>query len=151
MVRELITQPLRVAASTTRAGAHVAADALAVGLTVTEQIIEHAVPHPEPPVVEHSYWGVEVVAVPPAEQQSDPDAPDGAPALVHADEPWDGYAHMNAHDVVKHLTGASAEEATLAERYERTHAQRKTVLTAAERRLRRTGGAATAANGAGRR
>jgi hypothetical protein len=166
MVRELITLPLRVAASTTRFGVHVAFDALAAGFIVTERLISLALPEPEPPAATpSSSWSVEVLAVPaetppaqaaaaepaaePAsaepdagaesdvlvESFADAGAEDGAGATVEIDEPWEGYAHMNAHDVIQHLTGASAEEAAVVELYEHEHGKRKTVLAAAERRL----------------
>jgi hypothetical protein len=44
---------------------------------------------------------------------------------------------MNAHEVIHRLSGASPEEAAVVELYERQHGTRKTVLAAAERRLRR--------------
>jgi hypothetical protein len=185
MVRELITLPLRVAASTIRFGAQVTLDALAVGLTVTERLLERALPEPEPPAAtRRSSWSVQLLAVPaaaapaespaeaapaaaaespaeaapaaaaesPAEAAPEPvaaepavlvgsfadaGAEDGAGASVEVDEPWEGYAQMNAHEVIHRLTGASADEAAVVELYERSHGKRKTVLAAAERRLRR--------------
>jgi hypothetical protein len=166
MVRELITLPLRMASSTTRFGVHVAFDALAAGFIVTEQLVSLALPEPESPAAARSCWSVEVLAVPaeappaqagaaepaaePAsaepdvaaesdvlvESFADAGAEDGAGATVEVDEPWEGYAHMNAHEVIHHLTGASAEEAAVVELYEHEHGKRKTVVAAAERRLR---------------
>jgi hypothetical protein len=167
MVRELITLPLRVAASTTRFGVHVAFDVLAAGFIVTERLISLALPEPESPAATpSSSWSVEVLAVPaetpppqaaaakpaagPAsaepdagaeadvlvESFADAGAEDGAGANVEIDEPWDGYAHMTAHEVIHHLTDASAEEAAVVELYEHKHGKRKSVLAAAERRLR---------------
>jgi hypothetical protein len=133
MFLDLITLPLRVAALTTRVGVHVAVDALA---TVADRL---AVPRPEPLATRRSVWGVEFVSVPAQTPPAEPDAgaQDGAATSVHVDEPWDGYGGMNAHDVIHRLTAASAEEAVAVELYERSHGKRKTVLAAADRRLRR--------------
>jgi hypothetical protein len=165
MVRQLITLPLRVATFPTRVGAHVVFDALAAGLIFTERLIELALREAKQPVATRCSSGsVQVLAVPaeatpepaaepaPAEPTPEPvadepavlyasfadaGAEDGAGAMVEVDEPWDGYAHMNAHEVIHRLTGASAEEAAVVELYERGHGKRKTVVAAAERRLRR--------------
>jgi type IV secretory pathway VirB10-like protein len=82
----------------------------------------------------------EPVAAEPAvlvESFADAGAEDGAGATVEVHEPWKGYADMNAHEVIHRLSGASPEEAAVVELYERQHGTRKTVLAAAERRLRR--------------
>jgi type IV secretory pathway VirB10-like protein len=82
----------------------------------------------------------EPVAAEPAvlvESFADAGAEDGAGATVEVHEPWEGYADMNAHEVIHRLSGASPEEAAVVELYERQHGTRKTVLAAAERRLRR--------------
>ena len=70
------------------------------------------------------------------EEWADPGAEDGAGAAVEVDEPWPGYADMNANTVIARLREASAAELALVELYEPAHKGRKTVLTAAERRLR---------------
>lgn len=154
MVQDLITLPLRVAAFTTRVGVHLAVNALAVGFTVTERLIEVAMPRPEQSVGQGASWSVEVLAgpaedpsvEPPAESASEPAVPEeslpdagarnGAGASTQVSEPWAGYARMNAHEVIHHLTGATADEAAVVELYERSHRKRKTVLATAERRLR---------------
>jgi hypothetical protein len=148
MVRELITLPPRLAVFTTRAGLHAAAAALAVGFTVTERLVELAVPRPEQPVTQRSSWSIELFDVP-AQEPAEPAADAAEPAAEAAaepaaevapaddDEPWDGYARMNAHAVIHRLSGTSAEGAAAVERYERCHGNRKTVLAAAERRLSR--------------
>jgi hypothetical protein len=66
----------------------------------------------------------------------EPGAEDGAGAAVEVDEPWPGYADMNANAVIARLRKASAAELALVELYERAHKHRKTVLAAAERRHR---------------
>jgi hypothetical protein len=70
------------------------------------------------------------------EEWADPGAEDGAGAAIEVDEPWPGYAGMNANAVITRLREASAAELALVELYEPAHKGRKTVLAAAERRLR---------------
>jgi hypothetical protein len=67
---------------------------------------------------------------------AEPGAEDGPGASVHVAEPWKGYGHMTADDVVARLAAASPEELAAVELYERLHRGRRTVLTAAARRLR---------------
>jgi hypothetical protein len=195
MFRDLITLPLRVAASSTRVGMHVAVDTLAVGVTIAYRLVELTVPRPKQVATSGSVWSVEVVSIPvqspPAEPAADEqaapvesfadagaqngaeesvadadaqdaaeesfadadaqdaaeesvadaDARDAAASSVQVEEPWKGYGGMNAHDVIHRLTVASTEEAAAAELYERSHGTRKTVLAAAERRLRQPAGA----------
>ena len=68
---------------------------------------------------------------------AEPGAEDGPGASVHVVEPWKGYRHMTADDVIARLAAASREELVAVELYERRHRGRRTVLTAAARRLRR--------------
>jgi hypothetical protein len=68
---------------------------------------------------------------------AEPGAEDGPGASVHVVEPWKGYGHMTADDVVARLAAASREELVAVELYERLHRGRRTVLTAAGRQLRR--------------
>jgi hypothetical protein len=68
---------------------------------------------------------------------AEPGAEDGPGASVHVVEPWKGYGHMTADDVVARLAAASREELVAVELYERLHRGRRTVLTAAARQLRR--------------
>jgi hypothetical protein len=75
---------------------------------------------------------------------ADPGAEDGAGAAVHVEEPWKGYAHMTADDVIAHLADASREELAAVELYERAHRARKTVMAAADRQLRQAGAHARA-------
>lgn len=70
------------------------------------------------------------------EEWAEPGAEDGAGATVEVDEPWPGYADMDANTVIARLREASAAELALVELYEPAHKGRKTVLAAAERRLR---------------
>jgi hypothetical protein len=70
------------------------------------------------------------------EEFADPGAEDGAGATVHIEEPWEGYGHMTANDVIARLVAVSREELAAVALYEGAHRNRRTVLTAAERRLR---------------
>ena len=76
------------------------------------------------------------------EEVADPGAEDGAGPTVEVDEPWEGYAGMQADAVIARLNEASAAELALVELYERAHRRRKTVLAAAERRHREISGPA---------
>src|SRR3954454_4614952 len=88
-----------------------------------------AAPEPTPAHVSRDARHVEAFA--------DPGAEDGAGASVHIQEPWRGYGRMTANDIVARLTSASREELAAVALYERAHRDRRTVLAAAERELRR--------------
>jgi hypothetical protein len=88
-----------------------------------------AAPAPTPAHVSRDARHVEAFA--------DPGAEDGAGASVHIEEPWQGYGHMTANDIIARLTTASSEELAAVALYERAHRDRRTVLAAAERELRR--------------
>ncbi len=79
------------------------------------------------------------------ESFAEPGAEDGAGAAVHVEEPWKGYRHMTANEIVARLAHASREELATVELYERLHRRRRTVLAAAERDLRRATAAASRA------
>ena len=64
----------------------------------------------------------------PARPRSRPDA-----------EPWPGYGSMNANEVIARLREAARAEVAAARRYEQANRRRKTVLAAAERRLKTLG------------
>jgi hypothetical protein len=51
-------------------------------------------------------------------------------------EPWTGYRRMTAPEVVDRVASATREELAVVELYEATHRKRKTVLAAADRRLK---------------
>src|SRR5215211_8866536 len=59
------------------------------------------------------------------ESYADPGAEDGPGASVHVEEPWPGYEHMTADDVVARLAAASREEIAAVELYERLHRGRR--------------------------
>jgi hypothetical protein len=138
-------------------------------VTIADRLIELTVPRPKQVATPGSVWSVEVVSIPaqtppaePADDEqaapvesfadagaqdgaggsfADAGAQDGAASSAHVEEPWTGYGGMNAHDVIHRLAVASTEEAAVVELYERSHGTRKTVLAAAERRLRQPAGA----------
>ena len=101
---------------------------------------------PTPPVAPEPPTVAAAPAPPPAhvsrdarhvEAFADPGAEDGPGASVHIEEPWRGYGHMTANDIIARLTSASREELAAVALYERAHRDRQTVLAAAERELRR--------------
>jgi hypothetical protein len=80
------------------------------------------------------------------EEFAEAGAENGAGAQVHIAEPWDGYAHMNAQDIIARLSHADAAELAAVQLYEAAHRSRATVMTVVERELRAKSGrgAATA-------
>jgi hypothetical protein len=67
---------------------------------------------------------------------AEPGAEDGPGPELEVDEPWDGYARLDARSIADQLAAASAATAGAVELYESTHRGRRTVLAAAERRLK---------------
>ena len=68
---------------------------------------------------------------------ADPGAEDGAGAQLRVDEPWSGYARLRVPEISDQLR-AESDEAVLAVRlYEVTHRNRRGVLDAVERELKR--------------
>lgn len=63
-------------------------------------------------------------------------AEEGAGAQLDIEEPWEGYADMNADTVISRIGEADAATLAVVELFEHTHKQRQTVLAAAEKRLR---------------
>jgi hypothetical protein len=84
---------------------------------------------PEPPHVSAEPELVETFAEPGAE--------DGAGAQVRVAEPWPGYRHLKARDVIARLTTATREELAAVELFELAGANRRSVVMAAQRALRR--------------
>ncbi len=79
------------------------------------------------------------------ESFAEPGAEDGAGAPVHVEEPWTNYSQMQADEVIVRLADATPEELAVVALYEGAHRRRKTVLTAARRRLRSATGGGPAA------
>lgn len=88
-----------------------------------------AEPEPEPEPVHVSEEPTLV------EEFAEPGAEDGAGPEITVDEPWDGYAHMNAKDVISRLDAASQAELAAITLYENAHQRRQSVLSAVERQL----------------
>src|SRR5437763_3923969 len=74
------------------------------------------------------------------EELAEPGAEVGAGAEVEVDEPWEGYAEMNAEAVLARIREAGVAELALVELYEHANKRRKTVLAAAERRHKEISG-----------
>jgi hypothetical protein len=71
---------------------------------------------------------------------AEPGAEDGAGAQVTVAQPWDGYAHMNAREVVARARQAGPAELAAVRLYESRHRSRQTVLAAVDRQLKLSGG-----------
>jgi hypothetical protein len=66
------------------------------------------------------------------EERREAEATDESPgAEVHVDEPWHGYASMNAPEIIDRLGASDDAVKAVVLLYERTHRGRKTVLRAA--------------------
>ena len=71
------------------------------------------------------------------EESAEPGAEDGAGAQVRVEEPWTGYRSLKARDVVARLPGATREELAAVELFELAHANRKSVVVAAQHALKK--------------
>ena len=72
------------------------------------------------------------------QESAEPGAEDGAGAQVHVvGEPWPGYRSLKARDVVARLPFATREELAAVELFERAGANRKSVVVAAQRALKK--------------
>ncbi len=69
---------------------------------------------------------------------AEPGAEEGAGAQVRIDEPWDGYGTMKAADIIDRLANASREELAAVELFELAGRNRKSVVVAAQRALKRS-------------
>jgi hypothetical protein len=69
-------------------------------------------------------------------QFAEPAAEDGAGAQLDVEEPWDGYAEMNASAIISRIDQSDPAELAVLELYEQTHKKRQTVMSAAAKRLR---------------
>ncbi len=70
---------------------------------------------------------------------AEPGAEDGAGARVTVLEPWNGYAQMNAREVIARAGQASSAELAAVRLYESRHRSRQTVLAAVDRQLKLSG------------
>ncbi|MBV8997982.1 MAG: hypothetical protein JO304_02915 [Solirubrobacterales bacterium] len=67
---------------------------------------------------------------------AEPGAEDGAGADVTVMEPWSGYRHMTAHEVITRAQQSSPAELAAVRLYESRHRGRETVLAAVDRQLK---------------
>jgi hypothetical protein len=77
-------------------------------------------------------------------EEAEPGAEDGAGAAITVMEPWRGYAHMSAKDVIERARGANRAELAAVRLYESRHRSRQTVLAAVDRQLKLSNGSAPA-------
>jgi hypothetical protein len=71
------------------------------------------------------------------QESAEPGAEDGAGAQIRIDEPWPGYRSLKARDVIARLPSATREELAAVELFELAHANRKSVVVAAQRALKK--------------
>ncbi len=71
------------------------------------------------------------------EEFAEPGAEEGAGAQLRILEPWEGYDEMNAADIVERVALATREELAAIELYELAGRNRKSVVAAARRALKR--------------
>jgi hypothetical protein len=69
-------------------------------------------------------------------ESAEPGAEEGAGAGVTVLEPWNGYAHMNAREVIARANQAGSAELAAVRLYESRHRRRQTVLAAVDRQLK---------------
>jgi hypothetical protein len=77
-------------------------------------------------------------------EAAEPGAEDGAGAQLTVMEPWNGYARMNAREVIARARQASPAELAAVRLYESRHRSRQTVLAAVDRQLKLAGGGSPA-------
>jgi hypothetical protein len=73
-------------------------------------------------------------------EEAEPGAEDGAGAAVTVIEPWDGYARMNAREVIARAQQAGPAELAAVRLYESRNRSRQTVLAAVDRQLKLSAG-----------
>ena len=73
-------------------------------------------------------------------EEAEPGAEEGAGAQLRVAEPWNGYAKMNARDVIARAQQADPAELAAVRLYESRHRSRQTVLAAVDRQLKLTSG-----------
>jgi hypothetical protein len=77
-------------------------------------------------------------------ESAEPGAEDGAGAGITVAEPWDGYGHMSAKDVIDRARTANVAELATMRLYEARHRARQTVLAAVDRQLKLANGGRSA-------
>jgi hypothetical protein len=100
-----------------------------------------AAPPPEAPAAPTAPEPVHVSEEPElVREEAEPGAEDGAGAAVTVIEPWNGYAHMNAREVIARAQQASPAELAAVRLYESRNRSRQTVLAAVDRQLKLSAG-----------
>jgi hypothetical protein len=69
-------------------------------------------------------------------EEADPGAEEGAGAGITVAEPWNGYGHMKAKDLIDRVPTATVAELAAMRLYEARHRARRTVLAAVDRQLK---------------
>jgi hypothetical protein len=93
---------------------------------------------PEAPIVQEPVHVSEEPEL--VREEAEPGAEDGAGAQLRVAEPWNGYAKMNARDVIARAQASSPAELAAVRLYESRHRSRQTVLAAVDRQLKLSGG-----------
>jgi hypothetical protein len=106
--------------------------------TRTVTAVRPPVQEPEAPVVREPVHVSEEPEL--VREVAEPGAEDGAGANITVIEPWAGYAHMNARDVIDRARQASPAELAAVRLCESRHRSRQTVLAAVDRQLKLSGG-----------
>ncbi len=108
---------------------------------VAEAPVEWTEEPPAPLVEEPAHVSEEPELV---EESAEPGAEDGAGAGITVAEPWDGYGHMSAKDVIDRASTAGVAELATMRLYEARHRARQTVLAAVDRQLKLANGGRSA-------
>ncbi|HEY1711433.1 MAG TPA: hypothetical protein VGG07_00930 [Solirubrobacteraceae bacterium] len=93
-----------------------------------------APPAAPPPAPEPAHVSSEPELV---RESAEPGAEEGAGAQIRIDEPWPAYRNLKARDVIARLPFATREELAAVELFELAHANRKSVVVAAQRALKK--------------
>ncbi len=109
--------------------------------TVRSEPVVRPTPPELPAVREPVHVSEEPVLV---SEFAEPGAEDGAGAAINVAEPWNGYEHMSAKDVIARARGANPAQLAAVRLYESRHRSRQTVLAAVDRQLRLGNGGAPA-------
>jgi hypothetical protein len=100
---------------------------------------------PEAPPVSEPSEPVHVSEEPELVRESaEAGAEHGAGAQLTVLEPWNGYAHMNAREVIARARQASRAELAAVRLFESRHRGRQTVLAAVDRQLKLASGGSPA-------
>ena len=135
MAGKLIMLPFRVWLGSARLLTRAAGGAARCAVALAEQTIGFASPD-EQSIEEPVHVSEEPELV---REEAEPGAEDGAGAQLRVIEPWNGYARMNARDVIARARQASPAELATVRLYEARNRSRQTVLAAVDRQLKPAG------------